>query len=403
VTRFRSAAFAVAVVALALGGVATAGATAADASLVFDGEDLTPAAGPNQTIQGHTNLSAGSTVSIRIVSDNASSPFLLPANATVTENGSFATQVDLSPVDPGTEFTVTVEHDGRELTNTTGTVVACDGGCDPVAPSTEHDGTNGTLLDEGEEPTLYAEPNQTISGRTALEPGTALTVRMQSSDTDSPFLLMQSTTVDDDGTFEATVDLSKVAGNTTVDILVHHNGTTLSETTGTVAPCRDNCTHQTVRTRAEGNGTSLVYEGDQPTVSADAGQTIAGRTDLPPGTNLSIRLKSDSPENPFLIPARATVTDYGTFETTVDLSALEPGGEFDITVSHEGTVLLETSGHIAECDENCSDRTATTTSAASQADVGGQGRSPLLGGGALVGAGVLGVAGIAALLGIVRP
>ena len=86
---------------------------------------------------------------------------------------------------------------------------------------------------EGEQLTFEPAEGQTIHGQTDLSAGTELSVRLRSSG-ENPFLKSQTATVDDAGAFEATFDLSVVDGGTSFQVVVHHDGSRLMNTTGEV-------------------------------------------------------------------------------------------------------------------------------------------------------------------------
>lgn len=96
-------------------------------------------------------------------------------------------------------------------------------------------------IDDGSLP-MAADEQQVVNGETGLEPGTELTVRLRSSDSSAPFLRQQTAYVSDNGTFAAVFDMSSVAANTTFDLTVLQNGTTLLETTSRTVACDGNCT-----------------------------------------------------------------------------------------------------------------------------------------------------------------
>lgn len=90
----------------------------------------------------------------------------------------------------------------------------------------------------------------------------------------------------------------------------------------------------------------LVTDGETLTLEPTAAQTVEGRTDLDAGAELAIRLRS-SGEQPFLKSESTTVGDDGTFSAQFNMSGVESGTEFDITVSHNGTTAIEADGQVA--------------------------------------------------------
>ena len=243
-TRIHVIAVALAVLGVALGGAGLVvgmddGATAQSetASIVSDGDELTLTAASNRTLDGETTLAAGSTVTIRLTATSGS-PFLRTTNATVGDNGTFTATVDLAAVDPGTEFDVAVRHDGTNIGEATGTVVACDG-CEQQA--TQTDGNETYVLVDDEVLRLSAGPGQTVAGRSDLAAGTVLTVRLRSASASAPFLRSAEATVTDSGTFEATFDLREAQPNTSFEAVVQHDGDRLHETGGVVVDCANDC------------------------------------------------------------------------------------------------------------------------------------------------------------------
>lgn len=102
-------------------------------------------------------------------------------------------------------------------------------GADSPADATETPG----LVYEGEQLTLQAEADQVVEGRTDLGEGENVSVRLRSTG-ENPFLKTRTATVDDDGAFEATFDLSDVEGDADVGVVVRHDDTRLVEAAGAV-------------------------------------------------------------------------------------------------------------------------------------------------------------------------
>jgi|GEM_PF-1455502 len=128
---------AILVAALAAGVAAQTTTTAAPTGSFTEDGTLTLEAGPNQQIHGTTTLEAGSEVTVRIQSENASDPFLARPTATVDEGGAFTVTQDLSDLSPGTVVTATARHDGTDLAETRGRIVECSGACTATATATE--------------------------------------------------------------------------------------------------------------------------------------------------------------------------------------------------------------------------------------------------------------------------
>lgn len=106
-----------ALLALALVGslwVVPAAATTQETTVQYDGDRLTVAAAPNQTVVGTTDLEPGTTLTVRVRSAG-DQPFLKSAEATVEESGRFEVVFDFSVVEPGAEFTLTIAETDTEV------------------------------------------------------------------------------------------------------------------------------------------------------------------------------------------------------------------------------------------------------------------------------------------------
>ncbi|MEF8915676.1 BGTF surface domain-containing protein [Natronomonas sp.] len=200
------------------------------------------------------------------------------------------------------------------------------------------------LVYEGETLELDAAEDQTIRGQTDLDEGEEVTVRLKSSGS-SPFLMQQTATVDDEGAFEATFDLSGVMDNQSFETTVVHDDEELLNETGEV--------HATDDDGDDGNGEEsddTVFEtNDDGTIelAAAEGQVVRGQTDLEPGTEVTVRLRSSS-ENPFLMQRQVTIEEDGSFEAAFDLSNVEPGSPFEARLRADGEVIDDASGEVTE-------------------------------------------------------
>lgn len=90
---------------------------------------------------------------------------------------------------------------------------------------------------------------------------------------------------------------------------------------------------------------NLVADGESLTVEPADDQVVAAQTDLEAGTQVAIRLRS-SGDQPFLKSQSASVDSDGTASAAFNLSGVEPGSEFDVTVSHDGTAVIEADGRV---------------------------------------------------------
>lgn len=106
----------------------------------------------------------------------------------------------------------------------------------------------------------------------------------------------------------------------------------------------------------------LVHDGETMTLTSETGQEVHGRTDLPAGTKVSVRLRSGAgTENPFLMTATATVAGNGSFEATFDLAEVAPGTAFEVVVHHDGDRLATAEGRVVACPNACETATPAAT------------------------------------------
>lgn len=338
----------------------TAAPSAEGTTLHYDGARLSLSGAPNQRIEGESDLPAGTELVVRLTSEDATSPFLLSQSATVGEDGTFAVTVDLAHVSEDTAARATVVRDGAELANVSAEVTA-------VADVTPADGsdesaTGTTFVHDGDRLTLAALENETVRGETDLDPGTELRVRLASESGRSPFLVQETATVADDGTFAVTVDLVGVVNGTAFSATAHHDGESVATAEGVVIggqndaspvdePVGDSTAepvNETDRVADEDYNTTLDYDGDTLTVESAPNRTVGGETDLAPGTNVTVRLESAAGSSPFLKSATATVGEDGRFEAEFNVTGVDPGSEFEVTVRHEGDTLALADGEVVE-------------------------------------------------------
>lgn len=177
--------------------------------IALDGADegITLNATSNQTITGRAALDPGETLEIRIQS-SGSSAYLVTDRAAVRDDRTFAASVDLSHVPGGSDFELRVRHDGARKASAEGHVAASDAA----------DSRNGTDADRsgpialeygGDRIELASAPNRTVRGTADLAAGTELEVRLRSSG-GSPFLQTDRATVDAEGDFAATFNMSEI-------------------------------------------------------------------------------------------------------------------------------------------------------------------------------------------------
>lgn len=163
---------------------------------------------------------------------------------------------------------------------------------------------------------LRSTDEQTIHIETNAEAGTSLYIDVE-SDTQ---LWTRSTEVSEDGTAEATFNLSDVEQGTELDIIVDSSGSN-AQTSALVV-----------------NETATVNRTDTlSAVNSASNYTISGETDLFPGTEIEVRL-TDS-ESSFSASDTVTVQEEdalfgaGVFSANFDLSSAPEDAELSVTVA----------------------------------------------------------------------
>lgn len=239
------------------------------------------------------------------------------------------------------------------------------------------------------------DPEQNFTGRTDLEPGSELVIRAVSRGEEA-FLIANETAVDENGTFEATLDLSNVPPGSRFEMTAHHDGVAKGMTMGLV---RDDSEV------SESTGIALVYEGERLELEAAPDQRVTGEADLDVGETVTIRLQSAG-ETAFLHSKETEVDDHGTFEVTFDLDDVPPGTEFtaearsprsnlDVSSSAPGIVVDSDD----EGDDSDDERQETKIDDGNDGSLLGE----LLGGfGAIVAGAAIAIVGIGILLGFGR-
>jgi len=228
---------------------------------------------------------------------------------------------------------------------------------DPSAPS-----PNGTrIVHDGDTLVLAAGPGQVVRGLTDASPGTGLTVRVQSTDDDHPYLRSATTTVDADGAFRAVFDLSELPPGTPLRVVAHREGRNLTATAGEVVACQS-CPAPMPDTPSA----LVLHDGGELTVENRSGQVVRGRTNLPPGAELTLQLRSSAGAAPFIKQTTATVDDNGTFRAVFGFEDIGQDVAFRVVVRYNGTELTTTRGRVV-CRDGC-EPTATPGDRTTPAD-----------------------------------
>lgn len=84
-------------------------------------------------------------------------------------------------------------------------------------------------------------------------------------------------------------------------------------------------------------------------------QVVSGETHLDPGTELTVRVRSDTSSNPFLSQKTTYITENGSFAAVFDMSDVAPNTAITITVLSNGTELVDRAERVSSCDSDCRD------------------------------------------------
>lgn len=192
---------------------------------------------------------------------------------------------------------------------------------------------------EGEELTLEAVENATVTVETNAAPGSEMTFRTQSSgDTKPPFLKSETTTVQPDGTLSATFDMSEQSEGDTFDVTL--SGVAApddAKVSGSVASAEEEPESYDVTINvvdADGNpvDASVMVDGssvDSETVSVEAGEhafeasadgytTTTQTTTVDSNTTVTLIIEEQTTETPTDNPNTATDEPASTATETDD-------------------------------------------------------------------------------------
>lgn len=101
--------------------------------------------------------------------------------------------------------------------------------------------TDTQFVSQGRELTLAAGPSQYVVGETPLDPGTELTVQVESAARRGQVSRSRNAVVRPDGVFGTEFDLTDVSPDTRVIVSVLHDGRLVALTTGRVVECDGEC------------------------------------------------------------------------------------------------------------------------------------------------------------------
>ncbi|KAA9396208.1 hypothetical protein Har1130_15245 [Haloarcula sp. CBA1130] len=136
---------------------------------------------------------------------------------------------------------------------------------------------------------LHADEQQVVTGETALEPGTEMTVQVKSADASNPFLYQRQVSVQPNGTFVAQFDLDSVPANTSYELSAHVDGDTLFERTETIAQCDGDCTDTVPETE-----TPKQADSDENVVTVSQGETAEIPVSMADGGKKTLSVGSEA-------------------------------------------------------------------------------------------------------------
>lgn len=230
------------------------------------------------------------------------------------------------------------------LSATSGVGSALLAGADDAPATTD---PAGTVLDAG---SLAAGPGQVVAGETNLSAGARVHVRIVTTPGESPqFIATRGAVVAPDGTFRSTFDLERVAAGTSVNVSVVRDGSTLASTTTDVGDCTAAC----AATRPETPAVTLAPDRANLSLAAGPGRVVAGETDLPPGTDLTVRLAQTGADAEFESNRSAVVGEDGRFRASFDLSDAESESSVAVRVLTNGSALAAATGTVVPCETDC--------------------------------------------------
>jgi hypothetical protein len=97
---------------------------------------------------------------------------------------------------------------------------------------------------------------------------------------------------------------------------------------------------------------TVATADDELTLNAGPGQVVAGNTTLPPGTELSVRVRSTGGP-PFLQTVLTTVDDRGRYRAVFDLTEVPVDTPVTVVVHRSGDPLTTVEGAVGPCTAAC--------------------------------------------------
>ncbi|WP_228841710.1 BGTF surface domain-containing protein [Haloarcula sp. CBA1127] len=216
----RSVALAAVLIAAAATGP---GLAAAEQQATVSEDSLPLHADEQQVVTGETTLEPGTEMTVRILSENSSNPFLYQRQVIVQPNGTFVAQFDLSRPPANISYELSAHVDGDTLFERTETIAPCDGNCTDTVPEIEtpestDDGENVVEVSQGD--TAEIPVSMTDGGTKTLSIGSeAANYRINATVSDD----------DDDGEVLVLFDTA-VAGTDGATLSVADDGDSLTVT-----------------------------------------------------------------------------------------------------------------------------------------------------------------------------
>lgn len=285
-----------------------------------------------QVVRFRTNADPGTEMIVTVRSSTFN--ILMSEKATVQKNGTGVAVFDISNVPPGATFTVTTHADSDAETK--GIVVQESASIHRDASFVPSDATS----------------DYTVRGRVIDSFVGRVDVRLTSPD--SSFSATETVAVEEDGTFAATFDLSSLPSDAEVSVTV--GGIPRSVDEIFVAEASGSATvYAAVETPAN---VAIRYPRETFLVHPAPDQTVIGKTNLRPGTELTVKAINDEMNSPkaFTRSTNVTVREDGTFVADLNFTGIEPGTNFSVKV---GPGLTYRDGRVV--NESTSIPTVTTT------------------------------------------
>lgn len=307
----------------------------------FEGGEQLELVAPNAAVSGTADLPNGTELQVFVTAEEGE-PFSAVTLVTVDGRGNFTAEFDLSGVAQATPVTVTIyTGDGsKQLAEHGGLVAREDVTVELGEPAVEFD---------AEKPLGVASKATDVSGVAHVESGTTLRVVVKTPPgSPAPFFTSEEVTIDGNGTFTTTHDLTSAEPGTeaVVEVSTAADRAVLETAEAiVVGPSGDNGgsdgrDSHPVADRLE----NVTFDQGEPIQFDPANPVISGTVDLEEGTVVSLHLATVPGEpNPFFAVEAATVGEDGQFAVEFDLPDVRPeaGTEAEVTINnHDNNEIL---------------------------------------------------------------